>query len=288
MAKRVLLLGSSGQLGQTFLALASTYPELELVVPDRSQFDFLDPSSLATLIRQYQPDVCLNCVAYTAVDLAEDEPEKAQTINVEAVQSLAQACQQQQALLVHFSTDYVFKGDQGEAYTEEDATDPQGVYGRTKRDGEVAIQNSGVGHLIFRTSWLYSAYGKNFVKTMVRFGAEREELTVVDDQVGTPTFASDLASVVLAWLTEGVTPTQYGIYHFSNEGIATWYDFACAIMEYGGLPARVKPVSSQLFQQKAPRPSFSLLSKSKLKNTRSISIPHWRDSLSEFLNQEEG
>ncbi|HAA12564.1 MAG TPA: dTDP-4-dehydrorhamnose reductase [Cytophagales bacterium] len=287
MAKRILLLGAGGQLGQSFLALANHFPELEFVSANRSQFDFLQPDTISALLQEVKPAVCINCVAYTAVDLAEDEPEKAQAINVEAVQQLAATCQNMGILLVHFSTDYVFNGARGEAYTEADETDPQSEYGRTKRDGERVIQASGAAHLIFRTSWLYSAFGKNFVKTMVHLGADREELTVVDDQVGTPTYAAELANTVLAWLRDGVTPEQYGLYHYSNEGVATWYDFACAVMEYANLSARVIPVSSKVFQQKAKRPSFSLLAKNKIKNVRKIEIPHWRDSLREYLHAGE-
>lgn len=284
MPKRILILGSGGQLGQSIFTLSKAFPDLTLLGVDFPTVDFQCPDTVASLIAQEKPEFCINCAAYTAVDRAEDEPEIAEKINATAVKVLAEQCLALGTTLIHISTDYVFDGNQVAAYTEEDATNPQSVYGRTKFQGEQHIQESGVKHLIFRTAWLYSPFANNFMNTMLRLGKERDQLTVVNDQIGTPTFAGDLASMILSWIHTGVEESQSGVYHYSNEGVASWYDFASAIMEYAQLSCKVLPISSEAFPQKASRPSFSLLNKKKIKEVMGVTIPHWRESLKGVLH----
>ena len=221
----------------------------------------------------------MNCAAYTNVDKAEDESEIADLINHIGVKNLAESCKERDGFLIHISTDYVFDGTKNTPYTETDETSPLGVYGETKLRGENAIINSGCEFVIIRTSWLYSSFGNNFLKTMQRLTAEKESLKVVFDQVGTPTYAGDLANVIYTIIQKEEPSINNQIYHYSNEGVCSWYDFAVAINEAFGHNCNIKPCHSNEFPSKVTRPSFSVLDKTKLKNALGIEIQYWHDSL---------
>jgi dTDP-4-dehydrorhamnose reductase len=228
-------------------------------------------------------DAIINCAAYTAVDKAESEAELADAINHRFVAMLAKIAKRDDSKLIHISTDYVFNGQNHRPYVENDPTDPQGIYGKTKCAGEKAILDvSPKNTIILRTSWVYSAHGNNFVKTMLRLGRERETLSVIFDQVGTPTYARDLASAILDILPQ-INNGKPEIYHYSNEGAASWYDFAAAIFELSDIPCQVNPITTDQYPTPASRPHYSLLNKAKIKNDFNLKIPYWRDSLKECL-----
>ena len=230
----------------------------------------------------------INCAAYTAVDKAEEDAKNAERVNSMGVSNLVNAIETVNGKLIHISTDYVFDGNHFLPYKESDALSPIGVYGRTKRAGELAVLNSAIDSIVIRTSWLYSSYGNNFVKTMLRLGSEKENLGVIFDQVGTPTYARDLAKTCLEILT-GVNSAKISkkgnLYHYSNEGVASWYDFAISIMELGGENCKVKPIQTKDYPTLAKRPHFSVLNKSKIKTDFKIEIPYWRDSLKECIEK---
>lgn len=280
---KILVTGANGQLGSEFRELSSAYPQYTFTFTDR---DTLDLSNLCKMEDYFEDkvfDAIINCAAYTAVDKAENENDLADAINHRAVSMLAKIAKLQNISLVHISTDYVFDGKNHRPYIESDPTDPQGVYGKTKCDGENAILNIAPQNtIIIRTSWVYSAYGNNFVKTMLRLGKERDSLGVIFDQVGTPTYARDLAQAVLEILPQ-IKNESPEIYHYSNEGVASWYDFATAIFELTGIECTVNPITSDEYPTPAKRPYYSLLNKSKIKNNFNISIPYWRNSLQECL-----
>lgn len=275
--KTILIFGGKGQLGQCLQKAEGSFPNLSLIFLSAQEANITDPLALAKVFEQHDPEVVINCAAYTAVDLAEDELEQAQRINTLGPALIAKQCAQQGAKLLHLSTDFVFSGNQASPLTEDDPTGPLGVYGRTKLAGEQEIIKNTKDYLIFRTSWLYSEFGSNFVKTMLRLGKDRESLGVVYDQIGTPTYAMDLAHVLLKVASEATDET--GVFHYSNEGVASWYDFAHAVFRYADMPIRLHPLSSAEFPTKAQRPSFSVMDKSKIKRTFSLDIPHWQDSL---------
>jgi dTDP-4-dehydrorhamnose reductase len=279
----VLVTGASGQLGQALQAMDTAYPEIDFHFADSKQADITQKTQLTTVFNILKPDFCINAAAYTAVDKAESEPEKAQLINVEGAKNLAAVCAGFDCTLIHISTDFVFDGNQSVPYKETDATNPQGVYGQTKRDGELAVASVLKAHIIIRTSWLYSGFGNNFMKTMIRFGNERPGLNVVSDQIGTPTNANDLAEAIvkiMQFQSQSPHPeNQFGTYHFSNEGSASWYDFAKAIFENNGISADLKPIPTSGYPTPAKRPKYSVLDKAKIKSTFGISIPEWRESL---------
>jgi dTDP-4-dehydrorhamnose reductase len=236
-------------------------------------------------VQDHHIDTIINCSAYTAVDRAEDEPEEADRINHQAVAALAALAKAQGLYLIHISTDYVFAGDSHRPITEEETPRPQSVYGRTKLLGEDAIRRAGCRALILRTSWLYSTYGANFLKTMCRLMQERQELSIVFDQIGTPTYARDLARFIVSYLEQGKGTRQEGTYHFSDEGVASWYDFAEAIRHRMGYSCQLHPIRSEQYPTKATRPSYSVLDKAKLKRDFGITLPHWQTSLEDCLNQ---
>ena len=279
----IIVTGSKGQLGRSIQDLAPGYPELSFVFTDLEELDISDPTSIDYFFASEKPDAVVNCAAYTAVDKAEKEELLAEKINHHAVANLAMACKKSGVKFVHISTDYLFDGTKSTPYHEKDIVRPRSVYGITKLEGETALLRAEIKSIIIRTSWLYSAYGNNFVKTMLRLGKEKEQLSVVSDQVGTPTYAGDLASVVLQILRDTAIDRQNfvpGIYHYSNEGVASWYDFATAIFELSpDINCRIQPIDTASYPTPAARPAYSVLNKSKIKTTFDLRIPYWRDSL---------
>lgn len=279
----VLVTGASGQLGQALQALAPRYGAIQFYFANSDEADITDTESLKAIFSKVKPDYCINAAAYTAVDKAESEPEKAAEINTTGAKNVAEACKAVGATLIHISTDFVFDGNKKAPYTEDDTTSPQGVYGQTKRDGELLIGQTLKEHYIIRTSWLYSQYGHNFMKTMLRLGGERDFLTVVNDQTGTPTNANDLAEAIVTIILND--KRAYGIYHYSNEGVATWYDFAKKIFEANNIATDVQPIPTSAYPTPAKRPEYSVLDKSKIKRVFGIEIKHWETSLAALSSQ---
>ena len=280
----ILVIGASGQLGQE-LRVAAEGSAQHYTFASRSELDVTDQLAIRHFVQDHHIDTIINCSAYTAVDRAEDEPEEADRINHQAVAALAALAKAQGLYLIHISTDYVFAGDSHRPITEEETPRPQSVYGRTKLLGEDAIRRAGCRALILRTSWLYSTYGANFLKTMCRLMQERQELSIVFDQIGTPTYARDLARFLVSYLEQDKGTRQEGTYHFSDEGVASWYDFAEAIRHRMGYSCQLHPIRSEQYPTKATRPSYSVLDKAKLKRDFGITLPHWQTSLEDCLNQ---
>ena len=281
---RILVTGANGQLGMCLRAVLPEGTVYTDVVPgqDTVHLDITDLEAIRSLVAAEKVDVLVNCAAYTNVDAAEDNEPLAELLNARAVENLALTMKEAGGLLVHISTDYVFGGEPYNTPCREDMTGtPTGAYGRTKLHGEQAILRSGVRHVIIRTSWLYSEFGKNFVRTMLRLTAEKPSLKVVFDQVGTPTYARDLAEAIAKILDHpGLDPVPPCVFHFSNEGVCSWYDFAKAIAEYAGHTAcDIQPCHSDEFPSKVVRPSYSVLDKTKIKETFGLRIPYWTDSL---------
>ena len=283
----ILVTGSTGQLGQSFQSIRAGYLDYDFVFTSREQLDLSNETSIVDFFKHNTFDIVINCAAYTAVDQAESEPELANQINNLAVQQLANLAKQHQVKLIHISTDYVFSGELYRPYLETDKLEPHGVYGRTKFQGEQAIQktlkNSAI---IIRTSWVYSEYGNNFVKTMLKLGQERKSLNVIFDQVGTPTYAKDLASAIMTIIqSQEFNQTQFktNVVHFSNEGICSWYDFAKTIFELTGIQCQVNPIETKEYPTLAKRPHYSVLSKAKIKKMYHLAIPYWKDSIKHCL-----
>lgn len=275
----ILVTGANGQLGNEVRRVSADSRD-NYIFTDVADLDITDPGAVREFISSRAVDTVINCAAYTNVEKAEEEIEAAGRINAQAVENLAAACRESGALLIHISTDYVFRGDNNLPYREEEPVNPLGIYGSTKLKGEQAIEASGCRYLIFRTAWLYSKSGNNFVKTMWRLTAERDTLQVVFDQVGTPTYAGDLADLIFKIVENGRFPEQSGIYHFSNEGVCSWYDFAVEIAKISGhTQCRISPCHSSEFAAKVTRPAYSVLDKTKVKRDFGVSIPHWRESL---------
>lgn len=268
-------------MGQALRFVAPDFPDVTFHFAASSEADITDTSSLSSAFERIKPDICVNAAAYTAVDKAESEPEQATLINVVGARNLAETCLRCDVTLVHISTDFVFDGQKRTPYQESDATNPTGVYGQTKRDGEQAIGQVGGKYFIIRTSWLYSQFGANFMKTMLRLAGERDTISVVNDQVGTPTHAVDLARAIVAIIRSG--NTHYGIYHYSNEGVASWYDFARKIFEVNEIRINVKPIATTEFPTPAKRPAYSVLDKSKIKDVFQIEVPDWETSLKQTV-----
>ena len=282
MTKKILITGANGQLGHEMRNLLEGDSRFDCIFTDVAELDICDAEAVNRAVTDNRVDYIVNCAAYTQVDKAEDNVELCRKINVGAVENLAQAAAQCGARMIHISTDYVFDGKGYRPYTEEMPPHPQSVYGATKLEGEQALQRFCPQSVIVRTAWLYSPYGNNFVKTMMRLGVEREELSVVADQIGSPTCAADLAQAILAILqAETFVP---GIYHFSNEGACSWYDFTVAIHRLAGITTcRVKPIRSDEYPSRAHRPFYSVLDKSRIKQTYGLTIPHWYESLSHCI-----
>ncbi|WP_294825072.1 dTDP-4-dehydrorhamnose reductase [uncultured Flavobacterium sp.] len=273
----VLVTGGNGQLGQALQAIAPKHENLQFHFAGSQEADITDKEALEAIFEQLKPDFCINAAAYTAVDKAESEPEQAHNINVEGVKNLAEVCNGHGTTLLHISTDFVFDGGKRSAYTEEDATNPQGVYGLTKLQGELEIQNILAEHFIVRTSWLFSEYGNNFMKTMIRLAGERDSLSVVDDQRGTPTNANDLAAALVQMIGSGIK--KYGIYHYSNEGEATWHDFAKKIFEVNNITIDLHPIPTSAYPTPAKRPVYSVMDKGRIKEAFGLIIRNWEDTI---------
>ena len=280
----VLVTGANGQLGQAIQSISENYSEIEFVFCDSEKLDITDYDNVNAIFDEYIPKYCINAAAYTAVDKAESEPEKAYSINVLGAQNLAKICKMNNTVLLHVSTDFVFDGTKTTPYTELDEPNPTGVYGQTKLDGEEAIKELWEKHFIIRTSWVYSKFGNNFLKTMLRLASEREELSVVNDQIGTPTNAVDLAEVLIKIVeschAELVSAPNYGIYNYSNEGQCSWYDFAKKIFEINKITIDLQPIPTKDYPTPAKRPAYSVLDKSKIKNVFDVQIENWETSLS--------
>lgn len=290
----ILITGANGQLGQCFRQLAAQYPQWGFIFNDFPELDitshkavsgFFESRTGANKIRW-----CINCAAYTAVDKAESEPIRARKINVAGPKNLAEACASHGATMVQLSTDYVYHNRQNTPFQENDPVSPKSVYARTKLAGDRAVLKANAGSMVVRTSWVYSEFGHNFVKTMLRLGAERPALSVVFDQIGTPTYAPDLAEAILQMIEkvekgEVKRENAGGIWHYSNEGVTSWYDFAKAIFDIKKMSCRVHPIETKDFPTPARRPPFSLLNKAKVKTVFGLEIPDWRDSLQVCLRK---
>ena len=275
----ILVTGANGQLGSEMRRLGAVSPN-NYIFTDVAELDITNGVAVALFVKQHSIEAIVNCAAYTNVDKAESDEATAELINATAVGNLAKAMKEVGGTLFHVSTDYVFGCDGNTPRTEDMPLNPLGVYGRTKLHGEQAIAESGCKALVFRTAWLYSEFGNNFLKTMMRLTAEREKLNVVFDQVGTPTYAGDLALAIFSIIEAGVYPGNEGIYHFSNEGACSWYDFAVEIAAAAGnTGCRISPCHSCEFPSPVTRPPYSVLDKTKIKNTFDIDIPHWRESM---------
>ncbi|MDO5461442.1 MAG: dTDP-4-dehydrorhamnose reductase [Bacteroidales bacterium] len=275
----ILVTGANGQLGNEMRRLGAVSPN-NYIFTDVAELDITDATAVSEAVKENGIEIIVNCAAYTNVDKAESDEATAVLINATAVANLAAAMKEVGGTLFHVSTDYVFGIDGNTPRREDMPTAPLGVYGRTKLMGEEAIEKSGCKALIFRTAWLYSEYGNNFLKTMMRLTAEREQLNVVFDQVGTPTYAGDLALAIFSIIEAGVYAGNEGIYHFSNEGVCSWYDFAVEIAAAAGnTDCRIEPCHSSEFPSPVTRPPYSVLDKTKIKKTFDIDIPHWRESM---------
>ena len=275
----ILVTGANGQLGREMQRLGAVSPN-NYIFTDVAELDVTDAGAVLRAAEQTRAEAIVNCAAYTNVERAEEDEATADLLNRLAPANLAAAAAATGATLIHISTDYVFDGTAHLPYAEQAPTAPLGVYGRTKLAGEQAVETSGCSHLILRTAWLYSAFGNNFLKTMLRLTAERESLSVVFDQIGTPTYAGDLALGIFSVIEGGQLRGNEGLYHFSDEGACSWYDFAVEIAAAAGHDkCRIAPCHTAEYPSKAPRPAYSVLDKSKFKTTFGIEIPHWRESM---------
>ena len=284
----VLVTGSNGQLGSEIQELTSLYSEINFIFNDVSEMDICDADLLNKFIIEKNINSVINCAAYTAVDKAEENAEIAMRVNSIGVSNLVKALEMINGKLIHISTDYVFEGNNSQPYKESDPVCPVGVYGKTKRAGELAVINSKMDGIVIRTSWLYSTFGNNFLKTMLSLGKEKESLNVISDQFGTPTYARDLAKVcldILSTFSNENINKKGKIYHYSNEGLASWYDFATAIMDLEGLSCKVQAIRTVDYPTVAVRPHYSVLDKTKIKKNFNIEIPHWKESLKDCINK---
>lgn len=278
-SKKILITGANGQLGSEMRRLGAVSPN-EYLFTDVAELDITNKEAVMSFVAQNEVDIIVNCAAYTNVDKAEDDEATAELINATAVRNLAEAMKSVDGTLFHVSTDYVFGAEGNTPRSEDMPLNPLGAYGRTKLHGELAIAEVECRAIIIRTAWLYSEFGNNFLKTMLRLTAEKESLNVVFDQVGTPTYAGDLALAIFSIIEGDVYAGNEGVYHFSNEGVCSWYDFATEIaMAAGHDKCKVQPCHSSEFPSKVTRPAFSVLDKTKIKTTFGIEIPHWRDSM---------
>lgn len=275
----ILVTGANGQLGNEIRLLGNASKN-NYYFTDVAELDITNKQAVQNFVAYNDIKIIINCAAYTAVEKAEDDSEKADLINHIAVRNLAETAKEYNAILLHVSTDYVFGGQGNLPFLEDDSVNPLGVYGKTKLAGEMAIQKSGCKALIFRTAWLYSSFGNNFVKTMVKLTSEKDSIKVVYDQIGSPTYAGDLARVIFKIVEEEKYLEKEGIYHFTNEGVLSWYDFAIEIAKQAdNTKCKIYPCRSEEFPTKVKRPAYSVLDKAKIKKTFDIEIPYWKDSL---------
>ncbi|MBR1808888.1 MAG: dTDP-4-dehydrorhamnose reductase [Paludibacteraceae bacterium] len=281
----ILVTGANGQLGNEMRVIAQDSGNHSWFFTDVQELDITDRSAVAAFVKDNNIDAVVNCAAYTNVDRAERDEQTAYLLNALAAENLAVVAHEAGALLVHISTDYVFDGNACLPYRETDTPNPQTAYGRTKLAGERLIQQACPSAVIIRTAWLYSSFGNNFVKTMLRLGKERDSLSVVYDQIGTPTYAADLAFAILCIIENSKTleQTSDNIYHFTNLGVCSWYDFTCEIHRLAGISCKVSPIRSEQYPQPTPRPHYSVLDKQKIQSAFGIRIPHWTDSLARCL-----
>lgn len=280
---KIVVLGASGQLGSCLKKISAERNLTSISFPSEEHANILDKDLLDKLFSIEKPQYVINCAAYTAVDKAEDDVDTCRKVNCDGAAYIAGVCKKHQAALIHISTDFVFKGDVPKLLSETDPAEPENIYGLTKLEGEAAIAEILPEHYTIRTSWLYSEFGNNFVKTMLRLGRERDQLGVIVDQVGSPTYAIDLANVILDIVDS--ENKAYGIYHYSNEGVTSWYDFAKAVFDISNTQVSLNPVKTSEYVTKAVRPAYSVMDKTKIKSTFSIQIPNWRDSLRMCLDR---
>lgn len=279
--KNILVTGANGQLGSEIKYL-SKFHNINFTFTDIAELDITSMAEIETFFSSQKFDYIINCAAYTAVDKAEEEKEEADLANHIAAKNLAVISSKFKAKLIYISTDFVFDGSSSIPFTEEDKTNPLSVYGKTKLAGEKAVLKHGDGVIIIRTSWLYSSYGNNFVKTMIGLAKKRDSIEIVFDQIGTPTYARDLAEAVLNIINSQDFLT--GVYHYSNEGVASWYDFAKAIVEIAGIKCTIYPIETYQYPTPAKRPAYTILNKAKIKKTYNMKIPYWKTSLEKCIN----
>lgn len=283
MIKNILITGCNGQLGNEMQLQAKQFSQYKFFFTDVEELDITNKQAIDKFVDEHDIDCIVNCAAYTAVDKAEDNEELCNLLNNIAPGYLANAINRRGGSIIQISTDYVFDGTNHTPYTEEQETSPNSVYGKTKLAGEYNVQKKCNNSMIIRTAWLYSTFGNNFVKTMIQLGKERENLGVIFDQIGTPTYARDLASVIMTAIQNGIKP---GIYHFSNEGVISWYDFTKAIHRIAGITTcNIRPLHTNEYPAKAPRPAYSVLDKTKIKDAYNITIPYWEESLKDCINK---
>lgn len=287
---KILVTGANGQVGSELQALAKDYSGFAFTFVDLPDLDITDSEAVNDFFKKEQFNFCINCAAYTAVDKAESDTVLAEAVNVDGVKNLANAGQSVGTQLIQLSTDYVYHNNQNTPFKEGDATNPKGVYAETKLRGDLSALAADSNNMVIRTSWVYSTYGHNFVKTMLRLGKDRDQLTVIFDQIGSPTYAFDLAKAMLdiiSMVQKGKIDkaSMAGVFHFSNEGVTSWYDFAKAIFRIENINCQVKPIETKDYPTPAKRPHFSLLNKAKIKATFGINIPHWEESLVACLNK---
>ncbi len=282
----VLVTGANGQLGQAIQFISGKYPEIDFVFCSSSDLDITNLENCKAVFAKHQPHFCINTAAYTAVDKAESESDKAHLINAVGPENLAKVCKEFDTILVHISTDFIFDGTSKVPYLETDVPNPKSIYGQTKLDGEIAIQKNWEKHFIIRTSWVYSQFANNFMKTMLRLASELDNLSVVNDQIGTPTNAVDLADVLIKIIVSCQTESHevFGIYNFSNEGVCSWYDFAATIFHQKGIEIDLKPIPTDSYPTPAKRPAYSVLDKTKIKKVFGVEIKNWKESLTVSLN----
>ncbi|GGE87633.1 dTDP-4-dehydrorhamnose reductase [Chishuiella changwenlii] len=283
--KKILITGANGQLGQAILEQSKNYKEIECFFVTRNELDITNEDLVKNYFQDKTFDFVVNCAAYTAVDKAEDHPDDAFLVNAKATEFLAKATNEHNIPFIHISTDYVFDGKDSKPRIETDETNPIGVYGQTKLDGEKLASENNFRTIIIRTAWVYSRFGNNFVKTMLKLFKERDSLGVVNDQIGSPTNAINLADAILTIVMKD--ESIFGIYNYSNEGECSWFDFANKIKEFSGLSVQINPVDSAAFPTKAKRPAYSLLDKTKIKTVYEVDVPNWEDSLKEEMKHIE-
>lgn len=279
----ILVTGSKGQLGNELQVLSKNYSQHNWIFNDVDELNIADSTAVKNFFTENKIDVCINAAAYTAVDKAETEKEICFLVNETAVKNLAIVCEENSALFFHVSTDFIFDGKKSSPYLEDDKPNPLGVYGASKLAGEKAALENCKRTILIRTSWVYSSFGKNFVKTMLQLAETKPSLGIVFDQMGTPTYAADLAQVIISIMKKNPTEKQFGVYHFSNEGAISWFDFAKSIFEIRGIKIPVSPIETWQYPTPATRPFYSVLNKKKIKDTFGIEIPYWKNSLEDCM-----